>query len=213
MKSYNVPYYPANAEFVERKSRFISHIVQVFSVKEALSFLDEIKTKHREANHNVYAYHVKDGGFCRYSDDGEPLGTAGKPLLEVFNKQNIFDFCCVATRYYGGIPLGKGGLIRAYARCGIIALEASGIGLMCEMTLCKISIPYSMFESVRRFLISYEIFDIQEDFGVNVEVRFSIRSELLHQLQVELCEVTQGAGNIITEGNKLGKMKKETAQN
>ena len=204
MKPYKVPLCDMVTEFTEKKSRFISHISPVSSEKEALSFLDEIRSKHQEANHNVYAYHIKDGNFCRYNDDGEPSGTAGKPLLEVFNKQQVFDYCCVATRYFGGIPLGAGGLIRAYARCGAIVLEASGIGLVCEMTVCKTVIPYSLYEQAKRLFVSYEIEELYEDFAVEVKMQFSIMSDVLPKLQNNLTELTQGVVQISIEGTKLG---------
>ena len=205
IKPYKVPLCIAKTEFIEKKSRFLSHISPASTEKEALAFLDEIRNKHRDANHNVFAYHIKDGGFCRYSDDGEPSGTAGKPLVEVFNKQQVFDYCCVATRYFGGIPLGAGGLTRAYARCGVITLDASGIGIICEMSLCAFRLPYSMYEQVKRLLVLFNIEDIYEDFGVDVEIRFSLLSEKISALRVELSELTQGIVNLNVEGKKLGK--------
>lgn len=205
MKPYKVPFQAAEAEFIERKSRFISNISPVASSDEALSFLADIRAKYPDANHNVYAYHIKDGGLCRFNDDGEPSGTAGKPLLEVFTKQQVFDYCSVATRYFGGIPLGAGGLIRAYARCGVIALEASTIGYMCEMALCKLKLPYPLYEQGKRLMSHFDIGDLNEDFGVDVEIKFSISSVILPQLQAEFTELTHGAVSITEEGAKLGK--------
>jgi len=205
MESYKLPNSAAEAEFTEKKSRFISNITPVSSEDEALAFLRSIREKHREASHNVYAYRIKNGGYCRYSDDGEPSGTAGKPLLEVFIKQDIYDFCCVATRYYGGINLGAGGLIRAYARCGVVALEASGIGIMRELTICSVTLPYSSYEQIKRLLLSYNVEITSEDFGAEVAIGFTLPSETLPLLQSSLTELTLGAITAKIEKTMLGR--------
>ena len=192
MESYKLPGIAAQAEFTEKKSRFISNITPVSSEDEALAFLRSVREKHREASHNVYAYRIKNGGYCRFSDDGEPSGTAGKPLLEVFIKQDIYDFCCVATRYYGGTNLGAGGLIRAYARCGSIALDASGTGIMREVAICSVTLPYSLYEQVKRLLVSYDVEITSEDFGAEVSICFTMPSEVLPPFQSSLTELTLG---------------------
>ena len=207
MESYKLPLLVAQAEFIEKKSRFISYISPITTEDEALAFLRSIREKHREASHNVYAYRVKNGGFCRHSDDGEPSGTAGKPLLEVFLKQDIFDFCCVATRYYGGVNLGAGGLIRAYARCGVIGLEASGVGLMREVTMCSVILPYALYEPVKRLLVSCNAEITSEDFGADVGIWFSLPSEELPPLQNSMTELTLGAVSICVEGLSVSRFR------
>ena len=194
----------AEVEFAEKKSRFISHIRPVSTEAEALEFLRSIREKHREANHNVYAYRVKQGGACRHSDDGEPSGTAGMPLLDVFLKQDIYDFCCVATRYFGGIMLGGGGLIRAYARCGVIALEASGVSLKREIDLCAVSLPYTLYEQVKRKICASGAEISFEGFGTDVQLKFSLASDELPALQSKITELTAGAVNINVEGKGMG---------
>ncbi|MCL2003763.1 MAG: YigZ family protein [Oscillospiraceae bacterium] len=203
IKPYKLPLRAAQAEFTEKKSRFIGHISPVSSEEEALSFLRAIRARHREASHNVYAYRLKDGGICRHSDDGEPSGTAGMPLLEGFLKQDIFDFCCVATRYYGGIMLGAGGLVRAYARCGTAALEASGVGVMREMTLCAAAVPYPLYETVKRLLMAGGAEIRSEDFGVDVRLRFAVISDNVPALRASLTELTAGTVGVSTEGTQL----------
>ena len=178
--------------FVEKKSRFIANIMPAASEEKALDFLRSIREKNREASHNVYAYRIYNGGACRHSDDGEPSGTAGMPLLDVFLKREIYDFCCVATRYYGGIQLGAGGLIRAYANCGVLALETCGVGIMREISICRTEMPYSMFEPVKRLLIDCGAEITAEDFGADVTVRFSICSKELPILLSRLTEQTAG---------------------
>ena len=203
MEPYKLPRLAANAEFTEKKSRFISHITPVCSEEEALAFLRSVRASHREANHNVYAYRIKNNGICRYSDDGEPSGTAGMPLLEAFLRQDVYDFCCVATRYFGGILLGGGGLIRAYARCGAIALEASGIGVMREITMCLVSVPYPHYENIKRLLSACNAGNISEDFGVDVTLKFSLPSEEVAALEKRVTEMTAGTLHININGKEM----------
>ena len=189
---YKLPLCVAQAEFTEKKSRFIGYISPIATESEALSFLRSIREKHREATHNVYAYRLHSGGICRHSDDGEPSGTAGMPLLNVFIKQDIYDFCCVATRYFGGVLLGAGGLVRAYARCGSVALEASGIGTMREIALCSIKLPYAAYEPLKQLIIARGGQTTGEDFGEEVELTISIPKEKLPPLQDAIRELTAG---------------------
>ena len=192
LQPYKLPKCATEAEFVEKKSRFISSIKPVSSEAEALEFLRSIRERHREANHNVYAYRIKSNGICRHSDDGEPSGTAGMPLLDVFIKQEIYDFCCVATRYFGGIMLGGGGLIRAYSRCGAIALEASGLALMREITLCAVSLPYALYEPIKRLINACDAEFSFQDFGTAVDLKFSLTTEKLPALQNKITDLSAG---------------------
>ena len=125
----------ASDEFIERKSRFIGYIKPVTTQEEAVSFINEIKSKHWDATHNVYAYVLREGQVRRYSDDGEPQGTAGIPVLDVLLKENVTDCVVVATRYFGGTLLGAGGLVRAYSHTAKIAVDA---GQVITMKLCKV---------------------------------------------------------------------------
>ena len=202
MQPYKMPLGAATADFTEKKSRFICNIAPVSTEEEAQAFLSSIREKHRDATHNVYAYRIKNGGFSRCSDDGEPSGTAGMPLLETFTKQDIYDFCCVATRYFGGVLLGTGGLIRAYARCGSLALEASGIGTMREVALCEAALPYALFEAVKRLLNAAGAENISEEFGAEVVVRFTVFTDDAPELQRKIVELTAGTVRISIEGNK-----------
>ena len=136
MTEYYIPAGPGEAEFVEKRSRFIGHALPVTTEEEALAFIAEMKSKYWDASHNVYAYIVREGGIMRYSDDGEPQGTAGIPCLDVLLKEGVTDLCVVATRYFGGILLGGGGLVRAYSHTAKIALDA---GQVVTMQLCAIA--------------------------------------------------------------------------
>jgi len=205
LEQYKVPLHKAVAEFTEKKSRFISNIMPVSSEEEARSFLESKRAGYRDANHNVYAYRIRENNICRSSDDGEPSGTAGMPLLEAFLKQDVYDFCCVATRYFGGILPGAGGLVRAYARCGTIALEASGVGFMRELTLCAVTLPYPLFETVKRQLAACGADITNEEFGAQVVVSFLLPAGGLEELQRKLTELTSGSVRIVTEGTCLSK--------
>ncbi|MCL2365596.1 MAG: IMPACT family protein [Oscillospiraceae bacterium] len=204
MEHYKIPLRAAEAEFVEKKSRFICYVSPASTEGEALAFLDSIRKKHRDANHNVFAYRIKSGNICRFSDDGEPSGTAGMPLLEAFQRQGIFDFCAVATRYFGGIALGGGGLVRAYARCGTMGLEASSIGLMRKLALCKAIISYPLYETIKRLLHSKGIEITNEDFGAQIVVNFILPAEDFSCLQKDVFEKTAGSVAIATVHTKMG---------
>ena len=136
------------AEFIEKRSRFIGRVWRVESEEEALAHIADMRKQHWDATHNVYAYCVRDGA-TRFSDDGEPSGTSGLPTLDVFRKGGVYSFCCVITRYFGGILLGGGGLVRAYGKTASLALEAAGLYAMRELVKMQLHCPYPLFERVK----------------------------------------------------------------
>ncbi len=125
MEDYKTVLKDAEAEMIERKSRFIGYCRPVKSQNEAVDFINEIRAMHRQATHNVYAYILREDNIMRYSDDGEPAGTAGVPVLEVIKKEGLTDVCVVVTRYFGGILLGAGGLVRAYGKSAKLGIDAA----------------------------------------------------------------------------------------
>lgn len=125
MKEYLVPTGDGEAQFIERRSRFIGHIFLTETEEEALARLKQMREQYWDATHNVYAYIIRDGA-TRFSDDGEPGGTAGMPVLQVLQREELYNVTCVVTRYFGGILLGAGGLVRAYAHGAKIAVDAAG---------------------------------------------------------------------------------------
>ena len=125
MKNYKTVKKAAFDEFIERKSRFIGYSCPVSREEDAIAFINEVRARHREATHNVYAYIIREEGVMRYSDDGEPAGTAGMPVLDVLRKEDLTDICVVVTRYFGGVLLGAGGLVRAYAKGAKIGVDAA----------------------------------------------------------------------------------------
>lgn len=149
MEEYLVPAEEAESEFVEKRSRFIGHVWRVESETEARARIEETKKRYYDARHNCWCYLIRDGGVVRYSDDGEPQGTAGQPMLNVFQREEISNVCCVVTRYFGGILLGAGGLTRAYARGAKDALDAAGVCRMCLWSRWRVPCTYPLFERVK----------------------------------------------------------------
>ena len=146
--SYLTPSGYGEAEFEEKRSRFIGRVWLVETEAEALARIAQMRSKHYDATHNVYAYVIR-GGQTRYSDDGEPQGTSGLPTLNVFQSEQVFNVCCVITRYYGGVLLGAGGLVRAYSRAAKLALDAAGKSLVRQWDVILLPSPYPLFERFR----------------------------------------------------------------
>lgn len=143
-----VPLRAAEAEIVEKRSRFIGSILPVTSEEEARAHIEGVKKRHRDARHNCWCYRL-ESGVERYSDDGEPQGTAGVPMLSVFQKADVTNLCCVVTRYFGGVLLGAGGLVRAYSQTARDALDAAGVGKMQPWTRLSLTAPYPLLEQLK----------------------------------------------------------------
>lgn len=174
MPSYKTVKKRAHDEFTEKRSRFIGYVCPVQTVEEANGFISEIKQKHWDAKHNVYAYILRDGNIKKYSDDGEPQGTAGVPVLDVLEKSDVKDVCVVATRYFGGILLGGGGLVRAYSHTAKIALDSGVIVTMAKCDeLCVLS-DYNYYGKLASLIPENGGTLISADFADNVKVKFSI---------------------------------------
>ncbi len=167
MDEYLVPTKDAVTEFVERRSRFIGHIWVTDTEEEALFCIKEMREKHWDATHNVYAYIIKDGP-TRYSDDGEPQGTAGMPVLEVLRREGLHNVCCVVTRYFGGILLGAGGLVRAYAKSCKDAVDAAGISVKRVWKKADLLLPYNLFERMKQELERQEGVLLDTEYSADV---------------------------------------------
>jgi len=171
MDEYLIPTRDAEAEFVEKRSRFIGRIWHTETEEEALAHIKKMREQHWDATHNVYAYIIKDGP-TRFSDDGEPGGTAGMPTLQVLQREGLHDVCCVVTRYFGGILLGAGGLVRAYTKGAKIAVDAAGKSMKRVWDVIYLPVPYSWFERMKQEITAYEgvLRDIQYGADVELEV-------------------------------------------
>ena len=148
MTEYLVPTKPSETEVTEKRSTFIGHVWPVETEAEARARVEEMKKKYHDARHNCWCYLLR-GGPVRYSDDGEPQGTAGQPMLAVFQKEGVTNVCCVATRYFGGVLLGAGGLVRAYTQSAKDALDAAGISVVRRWVELAVDCPYSFLERVK----------------------------------------------------------------
>ncbi|NLP26297.1 MAG: YigZ family protein [Clostridiales bacterium] len=187
----------AEASFVERHSQFIGYIIPVKTNDEAVDFINQIRAKHRKATHNVYAYVLRHNNITRYSDDGEPQGTAGVPVLDVLQKKGLVDVCCVVTRYFGGVLLGGGGLVRAYSHSAKIAIEAAKIMDMCESYKLRINVDYNMYGKVTYILPEFEVRELSSEFTDNVSIELLVKKKLFHQLQTKLIDATNNQIEII----------------
>ena len=154
MKEYITIAQKAEDDFFEKKSQFIGYIAPVSSEEEALAFISEIRTKHRDARHNCFAY-ILQNGVKRCSDDGEPQGTAGVPILEVIEREGITDVAVVVTRYFGGILLGAGGLVRAYAHAAKLAVDAAQRKVMSPAVLLQMQMDYNQYGKINNILSKY----------------------------------------------------------
>lgn len=187
----------ANDEFVEKRSRFIGYSKPVKSEKEAVDFINQIKSKHWDATHNVYAYCLQENQIKRYSDDGEPQGTAGVPVLDVLLKSEVTDTVIVVTRYFGGIMLGAGGLVRAYSHGAKIALDASNIITMKQCYVVKIICNYNQYGKINSLIAQCGAVVDNAEFLGDVEIRFHIERESYTSFCKKLADLT--CGSVIPE--------------
>ncbi len=182
----------ATAEFIIKKSRFIGRIAPVQSAAEAEEFIAQIKKQHRDAAHNCWAYSLRDGQM-RYSDEGEPQGTAGLPILDVLQKKNLLDCAVVVTRYFGGILLGAGGLVRAYSQAASEAVNAAGIALMTPCQVLQVVCDYGFYGTLQRLLPSCGAEMLSADFMEEITVTLRLRAELAEVFSRQLSEKSNGS--------------------
>lgn len=180
------------ASFTEKRSEFIGCLCPVQTNDEAVAFIQSVKASHRKAKHHVYAYILRDSNISRYSDDGEPQGTAGVPVLEVLQKRQLTDVCCVVVRYFGGILLGGGGLVRAYSHSVSLACDAAQIRHMCEGTPLTLQMDYTLYGKTASVLPKYGVLEVSSDFGTDVLLEMMVRNEVLPTLTNELTELSAG---------------------
>ncbi len=196
---YKTPTTEACGEFTEKRSRFIGYCKPVKSEQEAADFINSIRAKHWDARHNVYAYSLREGNAKRYSDDGEPSGTAGMPVLDVIVKNEVFDVCVVVTRYFGGVLLGTGGLVRAYSQAAKLALQAGKVAMMERCAVCSLRCSYTQYGKLSS-IISEEAGGLDNTvYEADVVLKFHIKSDKLPSLSKKLADVTAGSVQIETE--------------
>lgn len=179
--------------FEEKKSLFIGYAKRVYSEEDAKDFIDEIRSKHKDATHNVYAYVIGENmGIQRYNDDGEPQGTGGIPILEVIKKNGVTDIAVVVTRYFGGILLGAGGLVRAYSKGAAIAVASGEIVEKVEGVTLTIKIDYDFLGKVQ-YVCSQNFWHIEEaNYTDKVELIIFVEISKSEEIKNKITEVTSG---------------------
>lgn len=192
MQEYKTVEKEASDFFIEKKSKFIGYAKPVKTQEEAVEFISEIKSKHWDATHNVYAYVLRENNIQRYSDDGEPSGTAGVPVLDVMLKESLVDVCVVATRYFGGTLLGAGGLVRAYSHTSKIALDAAGVITMAQCSVMSAEVDYSFYDRLNILLSDFSAVILNTSFSDKVCVEFSVKENTVDSLNAKLIDVSNG---------------------
>ena len=192
MTEYYIPTGHSQTELVEKRSRFIGQVWRVSSEEEARRRIEETKKQHYDARHNCWCYLIRDGAV-RYSDDGEPQGTAGQPMLNVFQRESVTNVCCVVTRYFGGVLLGAGGLTRAYTKGAKDALDAVGISTMSLWTLWDVPCTYPLFERVKLEITACGGVVRDTAYGADIRLRAAFPAGGAEQFVPRLTELSAGS--------------------
>ena len=192
MTEYYIPTGHSQTELVEKRSRFIGQVWRVSSEEEARQRIEETKKQHYDARHNCWCYLIRDGAV-RYSDDGEPQGTAGQPMLNVFQRESVTNVCCVVTRYFGGVLLGAGGLTRAYTKGAKDALDAVGISTMSLWTLWDVPCTYPLFERVKLEITACGGVVRDTAYGADIRLRAAFPAGGAEQFVPRLTELSAGS--------------------
>ena len=190
-------------EFEERRSLFIGHAKHVTTEEEAQEFVKAKKKEYSDATHNCWAYLMKGGIIARYSDDGEPQGTAGVPMLETIRKSGVTDCVVVVTRYFGGILLGAGGLVRAYSHGAKIALEAAEIVTYEKYAELKLECSYSDYQKYSVILPTFNAIIDATDFTDKVIISFAVKETVVSALEVKVTEMSGGRDKLEVLGERF----------
>lgn len=192
MAEYYIPAQDSETEFSEKRSRFIGHVWHVETEEKAREKIAEMKAKYYDARHNCWCYLIREGGITRYSDDGEPQGTAGQPMLEVFRREGVENVCCVVTRYFGGILLGTGGLLRAYTKSAKDTLTAAGVAVVRQWADTVIECPYNLFERMKLEIAAVQGILGEIEYGAQVRIPALLPLEQWPDYEARVTELTAG---------------------
>ncbi len=190
---YKTVYGRGNAEIVEKKSRFIASVAPVTTEEEAIAFVNSVKAQYRDARHNVYAYVVSENNLSRFTDDGEPSGTAGAPVLDVLLKEGITDAAIVVTRYFGGTLLGTGGLVRAYGKA---AKDGVMDAKICEKIYChelSFRVPYDLHGKIKYIVDNGDYIEGTTEYGADVDMTVFVKYDLLDRFLKEINDATNAS--------------------
>ena len=180
------------ARFIEKKSEFIGYLSPVETEEQAIAFIEEIRAMHRKATHNCYAYILRENGIARHSDDGEPSGTAGVPIYEVLRKEGLCDVVCVVTRYFGGVLLGAGRLVRAYTKGAKDAVDCADVKIMAMADRLTVEVDYSLYGRLGQIFSDLGVRVENEDFSDNVKITLYVRCENTKPLCDKLTDACNG---------------------
>ena len=201
MDEYLVPSGYGEDEFIEKKSRFIGRVWCVETEEEALDKIQQMKKQHYDATHNCWAYVIKDGPM-RFSDDGEPGGTAGNPMMQVLQRENLYNVVCVVTRYFGGILLGAGGLVRAYTKGAKIAIDAAGKSMKRVWSVLYLPCPYNYYERVKLEVAAFDGIIRDTQFGAEVELEILLAEAKTQPFLDRLTDMTAATVEAMETGKE-----------
>ena len=199
MTEYLVPAGAGESEYVEKRSRFLGHLRPVSSEEEARAFIAAVKKEHYDARHNCWCYLLKDGPE-RYSDDGEPQGTAGIPMLEVFRREGVTNLVCVVTRYFGGVLLGAGGLFRSYTKSAKDALDAAGLAAVRRWIVLEFDCSYAAIERMKQEIAAFDGAVDAMDYGAAVHFRALLPEARSDAFCARLFDISGGATRAAVTG-------------
>ena len=202
MTEYFIPAGAGESEYVEKRSRFLGHVRPVDSEDEARAFIAEMKKKYYDARHNCSCYIIRNGAE-RYSDDGEPQGTAGIPMLEVFRREGATNLVCVVTRYFGGVLLGAGGLFRAYTKSAKDALDAAGVSAVRRWVEAELRCPYSLCERLKQELGPFGALVPDTEYGADVRLSLLVPEENADALAARIFDASSGGVELKTVGESF----------
>ena len=191
MTEYYIPSGAGEAELTEKRSRFLGHVRPVETEDEARAFIAEMKKKYYDARHNCWCYLIR-GGAERYSDDGEPQGSAGIPMLEVFRREGVTNAVCVVTRYFGGVLLGTGGLLRAYTQSAKDALDAAGVSVVRRWLEASVPCPYALLERVKQETAAFGGAVSGMDYGAEVTLTVLLPEERAEDYRARIFDLSAG---------------------
>lgn len=203
MEEYLVPTQRAQSEFTEKRSRFLTDIFPVETEEEARAFLEQVRKQHHDARHHCWCYRLRESGIERYSDDGEPQGTAGQPMLNVFQRENVTNVLCVVTRYFGGVLLGAGGLTRAYAKGAKDGLDAAGISVKRLWSRVEIPCPYRLFERIRLLVESSGGIVTGTEYAADVIVEAMFPEDGVEPFSAALTDLTNATVSAAVTGQEF----------
>jgi uncharacterized YigZ family protein len=204
--SYRTVEKPAESLLIEKKSRFIALVQPLTEEKEAIASIEAARKKYYDASHVVYAYKLRQNNTARFSDAGEPQGTAGVPVLEVINKEGLTDISVTVVRYFGGALLGAGGLVRAYGKSAHDGIAAAGIVTMSECAEFELICPYNMFGKIEYTLLNNSARKSAVEYGENIRLKYFCETADFAKISAEITDASNGSLTVTETGRRFMRM-------